>query len=244
MAFLITGGSNGIGRSIAERLAQPETDVFITYLSNREAAEETAQSLENIGARPHILQVDFGVLADIRAMMQQISKTTDSLDVIVHAAAMAVNGQIIDIEGEALDQAVTTNGTSIVHIVREGLDLLEPGSNVIFVTSKGSERALKGYGALGGPKALAEHMVRYLASEVASRGIKVNSISPGPVDTEARRRMFPDSWKTRLAAQEEQNPSGRGVDFDDIGNVVELMCDPRFTMVQGQTITIDGGLTL
>lgn len=74
--------------------------------------------------------------------------------------------------------------------------------------------------------------------------MRVNSISPGPLDTEARRQMFPDTWKTRLADQDALNPSGRGLAFDYIANIVELMVDPRFTMVQGQVITIDGGLTL
>ncbi|TFC80557.1 SDR family oxidoreductase [Cryobacterium sp. TMS1-20-1] len=244
MAVLITGGSKGIGRAIAGRLAQPGMDVFLSYHSDDTEALLAADEIRALGAVPHLVKADMGSLADIEAMIRRITQLTDNLDVIVHAAAMAISGRITEIDGKSLDNAVATNGTSIVHIVREALPLLRPGASIIFVTSKGAERALTGYGALGGPKALGEHLVRYLATELAGRGIRVNSISPGPLDTDARRRMFPDTWQSRLVDQTRANPSGRGVEFDDVANIVELICDPRFTMVQGQVFTIDGGLTL
>ncbi|WP_320536107.1 SDR family NAD(P)-dependent oxidoreductase [Pseudarthrobacter sp. IC2-21] len=244
LSILVTGGSSGIGRAIAERLAKPGSDVFIAYHSNDDAASEAAEKIRQRGASAHLLKADMGSLGDIRMIIDRIRQHTDHLDVIVHAAATAISGRTIDIPGEELNGAIARNGTSIVHVAREALPLLRPGSSIIYVTSKGSERALKDYGALGGPKALGEHMMRYLATELAGRGVRVNSISPGPLETEARRQMFPDTWKTRLADQIALNPSGRGLAFDDIANIVELMVDPRFTMVQGQVITIDGGLTL
>lgn len=244
MAILVTGGSSGIGRAIAERLARSGSDVFITYNSREEAAREASSSIEARGARAHIIQADMGRIDDIRRVVAEVQAFTGSLDVVVHAAARAVTGPISELTADELDRAVTTNGTSIAHLTREALPLLKPGASVVFVTSKGSERALKNYAGLGAPKALGEHLVRYLATELAGRGIRFNSISPGPVDTEARRHMFPDTWHDRLRSQIEANPSGRGVEFDDIANLVELITDPRFTMVQGQTITVDGGLTL
>lgn len=244
MTVCVTGGSSGIGRCIAERFAKPDVDVFITYHSRPEAAEETARAIAARGAIPHAIKADMGSFDGIAELMREVSRHTDHLDQLVHAAAAAVTGNLIDISAPELDYLVRANGSSLVHLVREARPLLRRGSSVIFVTSAGATKVLKGYGALGAPKALAEQMVRYLANEVAGQGIRINCISPGPLDTEARRRMFPDSWAERLRAQDAANPSGRGVRFDDVAGVVELMCRAEFEMVQGQVITIDGGLSL
>jgi enoyl-[acyl-carrier protein] reductase III len=244
LTICVTGGSSGIGRAIAERFAGPGVDVFITYSSRDDAAAEAAKAIAEKGARPHVIKADVGTLDGIDHIVSEISKHTDHLDQLVHAAAMAISGRLVDMPGPALNQAISANGASIAHLVREARPLLRRGSSVIFVTSAGSTRALKGYGALGAPKALAEHLTRYLAIELGADGIRVNCVSPGPLDTEARRRMFPETWEQRLRDQDAANPSGRGVRFDDVSGVVELMCRPEFAMVQGQVITIDGGLTL
>jgi enoyl-[acyl-carrier protein] reductase III len=244
MAILVTGGSSGIGRAIAERLAKPGTDVFLNYHSNDGAAEEAAASIRKLGAYPHLIRADIGTRQGIHHIFDEVSRVTPSLETIVHAAAMAVSGRIIDMDPDLIDRAVATNGTSLVHLAQAARPFLGRGSNLVFVTSGGAERALKGYGGLGGPKALGQHFARYLATELAAEGIRVNSVSPGPLDTQARRDMFPETWKTRLQDQAAANPSGHGLEFADVAGVVELMCRPEFQMVQGQIITIDGGLTL
>ena len=97
------------------------------------------------------------------------------------------------------------------------------------------------YGALGTAKALGEHVVRYLAKELGPRGIRVITIAPGAVDTTALRSMFPDTYEERLAASAAANPLGRGVEMDDAAALVEALCHPQLEMVNGQTITVDGG---
>lgn len=245
MSVLITGGTSGIGLEIALGLANPGRDIFLNYHSNVTAAEEAADQLRKVGAVPHLLKADLGSLEDIRHLSRQVRHLVPSLDVIVHAAASAVTGRLLDVTGEELNKAIATNGSSLVHLVRECNGLLNSGASVIYVTSKGSEKALRNYGPLGGPKAMAEQMMRYLATELAPRGVRVNAISPGPVDTEARRRMFPGTWEQRLRDQAELTPAGRTLGPGDLAGLVQLMVDPRFSvMVQGQVITIDGGLTL
>ena len=244
MAICVTGGSSGIGRAIAERFAGPGVDVFVNYHADDEAAAAARRAIEARGARAHLIKADVGTVDGVRALAAAVGERTDRLDQLVHAAGFAISGRLIEMDAETLERAVSTNGTSFAHLVREALPLLGSGSSVFFVTSAGSTRAIANYGALGAPKALAEHLARYLATELASRGIRVNCISPGPLDTTARRAMFPDSWEERLVAQTEANPSGRGVNFDDVAGVVELMSHPDFKMTVGQVVTIDGGLTL
>jgi enoyl-[acyl-carrier protein] reductase III len=244
MSVCVTGGSSGIGRAIAERLARPGGDVFVNYHSNDAAAADTAAAIEAKGATAHLCKLDVGTIEGVRELAEEMSSKVDRLDQLVHSAAMAVPGALLDMDAQTLEDAVRTNGTSLVHLVRETMPLLKPGSSVFFVTSAGSRKAMPGYGSLGAPKALAEHFARYLAIEVAARGIRVNCISPGPVDTMARRLMFPETWKERLEAQDKANPSGHGVELDDVAGVVELMSRPEFSMVQGQIVAIDGGLHL
>lgn len=245
MSICVIGGSSGVGRAVAERFAAPGVDVFVNYHSDDAAAAEAAAAIEAAGGTPHVIKADIGTLKGVREVVSVVAAEVDRLDQLVHAAATAVPGEVIEIEGEALDAAVRTNGTALAHVVREALPLLGEGSSVLFVTSAGSWKALPGYGGLGAPKALAEHLARYLAREVAPRGARVNCISPGPLDTTARRGMFPDTWEERLEMQREQTPAGRTVRIEEIADAVELLSRPAFAMMQGQVVlTIDGGLTL
>jgi enoyl-[acyl-carrier protein] reductase III len=244
MSICVTGGSSGIGRAIAERFARPGVDVFVNYHAADEPALAAAAAIEARGATAHLVKADVGTAAGIAAIVEAVGKVTDRLDQLVHAAGLAIKGRLVDLDGETLDRAVAVNGTSFGHLVREALPLLGEGSSVFFVTSAGSTRALPNYGALGAPKALAEHMARYLAAELAPQGIRVNCISPGPLDTTARRRMFPETWEERLEAQVAATPGGRALTFEDVAGVVELMAHEDFRMTFGQVVTIDGGLTL
>jgi enoyl-[acyl-carrier protein] reductase III len=244
VAICITGGSSGVGRAVAERFAAPDIDVFINYHADDEAAAEAAASVEERGARAHLVKGDVGSVEGIRQVVAAVSAEVDRLDQLIHAAAMAVPGELTEIDPETLEAAVRTNGTSLAHLVREALPLLGEGSSILFVTSAGSTKALPGYGGLGAPKALAEHLARYLVREVAPRGARINCISPGPLDTLARRRMFPDTWKERLEQQRQATPVGRTLQLEEVAAMIELLSRPEFAMMQGQVLTVDGGLTL
>lgn len=244
MSVVVTGGTSGIGLAIATRLAGPGRTVVLNYARDDTAAVAARSSVETTGADVHILKADLGGLDGIRAFAREVRSRVTSIGQLVHAAAAGRPGPLQQQAGEDLDWSVRLNGTSIAHVVRELDDLLVEGSSVFYITSAGASRAIPGYGMLGAPKALAEQLVRYLARELAPRGVRVNCVSPGPIDTKARREMFPDSWEERLVAQTRANPSGRGVTMDDVAGVVEAMARPEFAMVQGQVLTIDGGLTL
>lgn len=244
MAILVTGGSSGVGRAIAERFAAPGVDVFVNYHADDDAAEAAAAAIAARGGRPHLLKGDVGSPARLGEMLADVAARVERLDQVVHAAALAVPGDLTALDPERLDAAITTNGTSLAHLVREAMPLLGEGSSVLFVTSAGSSRALPGYGGLGAPKALAEHLARYLALELAPRGARINCISPGPLDTTARRRMFPDTWEERLEQQRQATPAGRTLTLEEVAEVAFALAAPAFALMQGQVLTLDGGLTL
>lgn len=245
MAILVTGGSSGLGRAIAERFATPGNDVFVNYHANDDAAQEAAAAIEAGGAKAHLLKVDITSAEGTRELIGQVREHTDRLDQLVHAAAKTVQGPLLEADPVELEDAIRLNGTTLVHLVREALPLMGEGGTVFFLTSRGARRVIPGYGSLGTAKALSEHLVRYLAVEVAKKGIRVNAVGPGAVDTTAFRAMFPDGvWKERLAAAAKANPTGRGVELSDAADVVEALAQPAFAMVTGQVISVDGGMSL
>lgn len=244
MSICITGGSSGLGRAIAERFAAPGTDVFVNYHADDAAAQETAAAVTAAGATAHLVKVDVGTPAGCAELLAAVAARVDRLDQLVHCAALPVPGPLLEADPHELERAVSVNALALVHLVREAGPLLGEGSTVTFLTSRGARLVIPNYGSLGISKALAEHIVRYLAVEVAGRGIRVNSVSPGAVDTRAFRAMFPDTYEERLAAAGAANPTGRGLRISEAADVVELLCRPEFAMVNGQTLTVDGGASL
>lgn len=244
MAILIVGGSTGIGRGIGLRFASRGDAVFINYCNNGEAAQETADLVAEAGGTPHLVRADVGSIEGVRSLMSQVREHTEHLDQIVHCAAVPVGGALLEVEPEDVERNLAVNGVALVHIVREALPLLQRGSTVFYITSRGGRITVPNYGAMGIPKALGECIIRYLAVELAPQGIRANSISPGALDTPALRAVFPDTYQERLRVGAEANPSGRGLEFEDVAGVVEAMSRPEFAMVQGQFLAVDGGNSL
>jgi enoyl-[acyl-carrier protein] reductase III len=244
VAILITGGSTGVGRGIAERFAPGGTDVLINYSRDDAAAQEAARLVSDRGGNPHIIKADLASLAGVRELIEQVKARVDKLDQIVHCAATAVGGPLLEADPDDVSRSISVNALALLHVVREALPLLDRGSTIFYISSRGGRSVVPNYGPMGIPKALGDHIVRYLAVELAPRGIRANIISPGALETPALRSIFPDSYKERIAAAAKANPSGRGLEFEDVAGVIERLAGPEFSMVQGQLIAVDGGMTL
>jgi enoyl-[acyl-carrier protein] reductase III len=244
MAILVTGGSSGLGRAIAERFARDGNAVFVNYHANDEAAAEAEAAVSAAGGTPHLIKADVGTVEGVREVMDAVGAHTDRLDQIVHCAAKAVNGPLLEVDPAELRESVIVNGLALVDLAREAGPLLGRGSILFYLSSRGGRFVIHEYGALGTAKALGEHVVRYLAKELGPRGIRVITVSPGAVDTSALRAMFPETYQDRLAAAAKANPIGRGVEMEDAAALVEALCDPSLEMVNGQTISVDGGFSL
>jgi enoyl-[acyl-carrier protein] reductase III len=216
----------------------------MNYHADDAAAQEAAAAVKAAGGIPHLVKADVGTPEGVRTLVSSVRGHVSRLDQLVHCAAKTITGPLLEAEPTQLSESVAVNGLALVHLVREALPLLERGSTVFYLSSRGARSVIPNYGTLGIAKALAEHTVRYLAVELAPRGVRVLTVSPGPLDTVAFRSMFPDNWKERLAAAAKANPSGRGVELEDAAATVELLSRPELAMLQGQTISVDGGLSL
>ncbi|HEX3511895.1 MAG TPA: SDR family oxidoreductase [Solirubrobacteraceae bacterium] len=244
MAILITGGSTGIGRGIALHFARDGNDVFVNYARNDDAAAETAALIEQRGGRAHLVKADLGVEGSAQGLLAEVKEHTDRLDQIVHCAAAAVRGPLLKTDPADIAYALRVNALSLIDVVREAMPLMQRGSCVFMLSSRGGRIVVPEYGPLGIPKALADHIIRYLVLELGPLGMRANMVAPGALDTPAFRAMFPDTYEQRLAAAAAANPSGRGLEFDDVAGVIERVSGPEFAMVQGQYIAVDGGNSL
>ncbi len=241
MAILVSGGTKGIGRAIAERFAKPGVDVFLNFLSDQDAAARARDAIAAKGARPHLVQGDVGTPEGASAVLTAVAAHTDRLDQLVHCAVRVIPGPLLEMDPAAFTQAVNLNGTALLYLVQAARPLFRRGSTVFFLSSRGSRVALPGYAAVGVPKAMAEALVRYLALELAPLGVRANCVAPGAVDTEALRRVYGDKTDEMLRQSAAANPSGRNVTHDDFTSLVEYLASPAAEMIQGQVVFVTGG---
>jgi enoyl-[acyl-carrier protein] reductase III len=237
-SVLVTGGSRGIGKTIALRFADlGAAKVAVGYLRNDRAAEETAAELRTLGADPSLVR---GNVASDR-VAQQVEEL-GALDVLVHNAATGVIRPALEVEEKHWDWTLGANSRALLSLTRAAAPAMEPGSSIVGISSLGATRVLENYVLVGTSKAALESLVRYLAVELAPRGIRVNAVSAGVIETEALAH-FPNR-EQMLAAARERTPAGRMVGPADVADAVCFLCSPQAEMVRGQTLIVDGGYSL
>lgn len=242
MSILITGGTKGIGRGIAERFAGPDVDVFLNYVSDDAAAQSAAAAVAERGGRPVLLKQDISDATGAAALLNQVAEHVDRLDQLVHAAVYPYATSLFDADPAELDRAVALNGTALVHLTRSARPLLGQGSTVFFLSSRGTKVAVPNYGPIGGPKAMAEAFVRYLAIELAEIGARAHVVSASLVLTDALRSLFGDAAESRAEAAAAANPMKRNVTEQDVAEIVHFLSSPASEMLTGRELFIDGGM--
>ena len=237
-SVLVTGGSRGIGKAIALRFAELGAGrVAIGYMRNDTAAEQTAEELRALGADP--LLVRGNVTSD--RVMEQVA-SGGPWNVVVHNAATGVIRPALETEDKHWDWTLGANARALLSLARAAAPTMPEGSSIVGISSLGSIRVLENYVLVGTSKAALESLVRYLAVELAPRGIRVNAVSGGVVETGALEH-FPNKDDMIRAAQK-RTPAGRMVKPEDIADAVAFLSSPGAEMIRGQTVIVDGGFSL
>ncbi len=244
MAILIAGGTKGIGLSIAKAFAPDAGDVFLGYHNDDEAAAAALEAVSQAGARPHLIRADVGTPEGCAAMADAVRTVAGRLEQLVHCAVDAYATTALGADPARFASAVTANGTSLLFLVQATLPLMSRGSSVFYLTSRGGRVVVPNYAAVGVAKALAESLVRYLAVELAPRGVRINAIAPAIVETDAVRTLFGPEAGGLVRAAAEHNPSGRGVADADYTNLMRYLASPQAEFIQGQVMFVNGGANL
>jgi enoyl-[acyl-carrier protein] reductase III len=237
-SVLVTGGTRGIGKAIALRLASDgAARIALGYLRNDDAAEAAAEEVRKAGAEPVLVR---GNVASEKVIAEFASH--GPYTVVVHNAATGVIEPALETEDKHWDWTLNANARALLSLARACAPDMDSGSSIVAISSLGAQRVLENYVLVGTSKAALESVVRYLAVELAPRGIRVNAVSAGLVETEALDH-FPNR-EEMLRAGKTRTPAGRLVEPDDVAGVVAYLCSPEAEMVRGHTLIVDGGYSL
>lgn len=242
MSIVIAGGTKGIGLEIAAHFAARKETLVLAYARDDAAAAVAKTRCEGLGARVRTVRADLASEEGLRAI--DAAAEGEPVRVLVHSAVDPLAGPLLAHDPKALSHALDVGGLSLLSLVRTLLPRLERGSSVVYLSSRGGRTVIPGYAAVGVAKALAESLLRYLAVELAPRGIRINAVAPSIVDTEAVRAMFGAGAEGALRHAAESNPSGRGILPEDYVGVVDFLTQPASAFVQGQVVFVNGGANL
>ncbi len=236
-AVLVTGGTRGIGHAIARRFVRDGARrVVLGYMRNDSAAEAAADELRAAGAEPVLVR---GNIASQRVIDELASH--GPYRAVVHNAATGVIRPALETEDKHWDWTLNANARALLALARATAPSMERGSSIVAISSLGAQRVLENYILVGTSKAALESVVRYLAVELAPRGVRVNAVSAGVVETGALDH-FPN--REEMLRSVERTPAGRLVEPDDVAAAVAFLCSDDADMVCGHTLIVDGGFSL
>lgn len=240
---LVTGGSRGIGRAIAVRLAEAGCDVAINYLRNRAPAEETASRVEQAGGKALLCKVNVAQTDRLDKMFDSIRDSFGRLDILVSNAASGVIKPAMELTNRHWHWTMDINAAALLPLAQQAVPLMgEEGGHIVAVSSLGAVRAIPNYAAVGASKAALESLVRHLAVELAPRGVRVNAISAGVVDTDALKHF--SNRDQLLDESARRTPAGRLTEPRDVADAALFLASPLAGMMVGQTIVVDGGYSI
>ena len=242
---LITGSSRGIGRAIALELAGLGAEVVVHYLRKKSAAAEVVAAIEALDRQAVAIKANLAEADQIEAMFDEVGATFGRCDIFIGNAASGIPRDILEVTDKHWDWTMDVNARSILRCVQRAAPLMEQAGwgRVINITSQGSTRVLPHYGIVGLSKATIEALTRYLAAELAPKGIIVNAVSPGLVRTDAV-AAFPVDLQETFDFATGRTPAGRLATPEDVARVVAFLCSEEAGMIVGQTILVDGGIGL
>jgi 3-oxoacyl-[acyl-carrier protein] reductase len=237
---LVTGGSRGIGRAIACRLAQAGASVVITYAQQAAQAEETLERIRREGGTASAEQFDVGDPEATRAAMDRIVDREKRLDILVNNAGVAVDGLVVRLREEDWERALRVNLTGVFHCTRAALRTMMRAryGRIVNLTSVVAAMGNTGQAAYAAAKAGVIGFTRSMAREVSSRGITVNAVAPGFIETD----MTGGLDEAQRGFYASVIPAGRMGRPEEIASAIEYLASPDAAYVTGHVLHVNGGL--
>jgi enoyl-[acyl-carrier protein] reductase III len=238
----ITGGSGAIGRALAVAFAAAGARVAFTYFMGHDGMEETSAAIRDAGGEALPVQCNLRDRAGPAEAVDGARELLGGIDVFISNAATGVLKPLTEISPKSFQAVMRVNAGSFLEMTSMVAPAMDAGGRILALTSAGSVRALENYGAIGASKAALESLVRHFAMELGPRGITVNAIRPGVVDTPAL-EYFPNR-EQMLHIVRLRTPTGRIATPADVAGVALFLASEAASMINGETLTIDGGYSI
>jgi NAD(P)-dependent dehydrogenase (short-subunit alcohol dehydrogenase family) len=241
---LITGSSRGIGRVLALKLAAGGANVVVNYRKNAELAEAVVGEAIALGGGGIAVGADVENPDDIVRLFDAVADKYGRLDFFINNAAAAAFKKVIDLKTHHLDRSYAMNVRPFVLGAQEAVKLMDQGGRIVAVSSYGSMRGFATYAALGSYKAAVESFIRFMAVEFAGYGINVNGVNGGLIDSDSLEYFYSIPGMAPMQSVLDKIPLGRPGTVDDMANAIEFLLSTRSAYITGQTIVVDGGMTV
>jgi 3-oxoacyl-[acyl-carrier protein] reductase len=238
---LVTGASRGIGRAIAERLGRDGARVAVHYGSSEAAAKETVAAIEAAGGEAFALRARLGEPGDAAALWTAFDAHAEGLDILVNNAGIVLSAEIADVGEEAYDEIFAVNVKAPFFLTQQGLSRLRDGGRIINISSAATRIAMPGIVAYSATKGAVDAMTLTLAQGLAARGVTVNAVSPGVVETDINPWLDDADAKAMAAGWSALSRLGQPA---DIADVVAFVASDDARWVTGQVIDATGGTRL
>jgi NAD(P)-dependent dehydrogenase (short-subunit alcohol dehydrogenase family) len=242
---LITGSSRGIGRALALTLAREGATVVVNYQRNADLAAATVGEIETMGSRAIAVQANMENVDEIDRLFDCVEREFGRLDHFVSNAAASSFKKIVDLKAHNLDRSFDLNVRAFVLGAQRAVKLMKHGGRIAVLSSYGSVRAYPTYANLGSNKAAIEAWVRYMAVEFAPHGVNVNAINGGLIDTESCAYFYENvPGMAPIESVLSKVPKGRMGTTQEVADTIAFLLAPESEYVTGQTIAVDGGLSV
>ncbi|KLT67532.1 SDR family oxidoreductase [Pedobacter sp. BMA] len=246
---LVTGGSRGLGKNAAIHLAKKGLDVIITYQSKKEDAEETVELLKNVGVKAAALQLNVADIKTFETFFNEVKSILTSVfnaekfDYLVNNAGIGIHVPFAETTEEQFDTLVNIQFKGVFFLTQKALGLINDGGGIVNVSTGLARFALPGYAAYASMKGAMETLTKYQAKELGSRGINVNIVAPGAIETDFGGGVVRDNEQMNKGIAS-QTALGRVGLPDDIGPVVAFLCTKEAKWINAQRIEASGGMFL
>ena len=246
---LVTGGSRGLGKNMALRLADKNIDVILTYHTNETEAAAVVKEIEGKGQHAAALQLNVGDVQTFDGFFKQVSQILkekwgrEKFDFLINNAGTALYAPFAETTEEQFDTALNIHYKGVFFLTQKSLPLLNDGGRIINISSGLARFSFPGSSAYGSMKGAVETLTRYLAKELGVRGIAVNTVAPGAIETDFGGGHVRDDKETnnQIASL---TALGRVGLPDDIGGIVAFLCTEDARWINGQRIEAAGGIFL
>ncbi|MFW5739681.1 MAG: 3-oxoacyl-[acyl-carrier-protein] reductase [Myxococcota bacterium] len=237
---LVTGASRGIGRATAKALAARGARVFVNYRDNEEAASQVVADIEAAGGHATIVRFDVADSKAVDAAVSDVAKSCGRLDIVVANAGVARDGLLMRAKDDDLQQMMDVNVRGALALARAAVKpmLRARRGRIVFISSVIGEMGNVGQASYAASKAALLGMMRSLARELGSRGITVNAVTPGLIDTDMT-SPIDDEMRAKIVAQ---IPLGRFGSPEDVASAVAYLCSDEAGYVTGHALRVNGGM--